>query len=237
MIKVNGHTAGIKVVVDGKGNATKVEGTFTSASTQYGIVDVNVGFKPDLVMVFMPLTTNPTVDTCSYWEKDASWAETSAIWCLTPAEGASYEVELGRVTGETGIQQINDNGFSYMSNGGNTQGCSCRYIAVKYEEGGGENKELVYELQAGGQWETFTNPDADELSFEVYDGNGDLFVSHRFTADSLENIYVYGSYTTLLPTFDSGKQLNVARTNDSATIYVSISNVTTYTVKVYAINH
>ena len=103
--------------------------------------------------------------------------------------------------------------------------------------GGGETKELVYELQAGGQWETFTNPEADELSFEVYDGNGDLFVSHRFTADSLENIYVYGSYTTLLPTFDSGKQLNIARTNDSATIYVSISNVTTYTVKVYAINH
>ena len=134
MIKVNGHTAGIKFVTNGKGNPTKVEGTFTSASIRYGIVDVNVGFKPDLVMVFMPLTTNPTVDTCSYWEKDASWAETSAIWCLTPAEGASYKVELGRVSGETGIQQINNDGFSYMSNGGNTQGCSCRYIAIKYAE-------------------------------------------------------------------------------------------------------
>ena len=65
MIKVNGHTAGIKFVTNGKGNATKVEGTFTSASTRYGIVDVNVGFKPDLVMVFMPLTTNPTVDNFS----------------------------------------------------------------------------------------------------------------------------------------------------------------------------
>ena len=103
--------------------------------------------------------------------------------------------------------------------------------------GGGENKDLVYELQAGGQWETFLNPDADELSIEVYDGNGDLFVAHRLTSNSLNAITVYSGYTTLLPNFDSGKQLNIARTSDSSTIYISISNVTAYTVKVYAINH
>lgn len=115
------------------GNATKVEGQFTSASTQHGIVDVNIGFKPDLVMVFMKLGDTGQ-DTCSFWEKDASWAETKAIWCLVPAESSSYEVTLGRLSGETGIQQINNDGFSYMSNGANTRGCTCRYVAVKYEQ-------------------------------------------------------------------------------------------------------
>ena len=114
------------------GGATVATGTFTSASTQHGIVSVNVGFKPDLLMVFMTLSTSPANDTCSYWEKDASWAENFAIWCLQPAEGSSYPVLLGRNDGETGIQQINNNGFSYMSNGGNTQGRTCRYVAIKY---------------------------------------------------------------------------------------------------------
>ena len=112
------------------------EGTFTSSSTEHGIVDVNVGFKPDLVMVFMPFAGGNDEDTCSYWEKNASWADTNAIWCITPAEGGAYEVALGRTQGETGIQQINSNGFSYMSNAAYTRGCPCRYVAIKYEEGG-----------------------------------------------------------------------------------------------------
>ena len=116
---------------NGGGNATVVTGTFTSASTQHGIVSVDIGLKPDLLMVFMKLTGGND-DTCSYWEKDASWSEDFAIWCLQPAEGSSYPVLLGRVDGETGIQQINNNGFSYMSNGWNTQGCTCRYVAIKY---------------------------------------------------------------------------------------------------------
>lgn len=107
----------------------KAEGTFVSASTQYGIVDVDCGFKPDLVMVFMPFTGG---DTVSYWEKDADWAENNAIWCLVPAEGVAYQVALDRVDGETGIQAINDDGFSFMSNGWNTQGITCRYVAIKY---------------------------------------------------------------------------------------------------------
>lgn len=120
------------IVGEGEGSTTqKVEGTFTSPSSQHGIVDVEVGFKPDMLMVFMPLSGG-NQDTVSYWEKDASWAETSAVWCLQPAEGASYLVALDRVDGETGIQAINDDGFSYMANGWNTQNCPCRYVAIKY---------------------------------------------------------------------------------------------------------
>jgi hypothetical protein len=113
------------------GNCTKAEGTFVSASTQHGIVDVDCGFKPDLLMVSLPLGVGVN-DTVSYWEKDMSFAENNAVWCLQPAEGSSYTVALGRVDGETGIQAINDDGFSFMSNAWSTQGVTCRYVAIKY---------------------------------------------------------------------------------------------------------
>lgn len=106
------------------------KGTFVSASSQFGIVDVVCGFKPDLVMVKLPFTGG---DTVSYWEKGLSYAQNSAIWCLKPVEDVAYEVALGRVDGETGIQAINDDGFSFMSNGGNTLNITCEYIAVQYE--------------------------------------------------------------------------------------------------------
>ena len=114
-----------------RGNATVKRDSFVSASTQYGIVDINVGFEPDLVLVEMPLGNN--VSTVSYWEKDLSYAQTDAIWCLKPAENVAYQVALDRQTGETGIQAINNDGFSFMSNGANTRGITCEYIAVKYE--------------------------------------------------------------------------------------------------------
>ena len=120
----------IDYTVPARGNATMKQGTFVSASSQFGIVDVNCGFEPDLVMVKLPFTGG---DTTSYWEKGMSWAETKSIWNLYPAETVVYVVDLGRQSGETGIQAINNNGFSFMSNGGNTQGVTCEYIAVKYE--------------------------------------------------------------------------------------------------------
>lgn len=109
------------------------QGTFISANTQYGIVNVNVGFKPDLLIVKLPFTNG---DTVSYWEKGLNYAETHSVWCLQPAEGASNYLLLGRTSGETGIQQINNNGFSFMSNAANTRNVECSYTAVKYESGG-----------------------------------------------------------------------------------------------------
>lgn len=129
-----------------KGNATMKQGTFVSASSQYGIVDVNCGFEPDMVMVRLPFGNN---DTTSYWEKGMSWAETTAFWNLKPAENVVYEVALNRQSGETGIQAINNNGFSFMSNGGNTQGITCEYIAVKYEVA---QPDKMY-LFKDGEWE------------------------------------------------------------------------------------
>ena len=127
----SGYSITVYTFEPGFGNATVKRGSFVSASTQYGIVNVNIGFKPDLVLVEMPLGNN--VSTVSYWEKDLSYAQTDAIWCLKPAENVSYQVALGRQTGETGIQQINNNGFSFMSNGANTREIACNYVAIKYE--------------------------------------------------------------------------------------------------------
>ena len=119
----------IESISGGGGGANVSTGTFVSSDTQYGIVSVNCGFKPDLVIVKLPFDG---VDTTSYWWCDASWADEYAIWNLHPAEGSCYMIELGRESGETGIQQINNNGFSFMSNGGNTLSITCGYVAIKY---------------------------------------------------------------------------------------------------------
>ncbi|MCR5718678.1 MAG: hypothetical protein K6F80_06575 [Oscillospiraceae bacterium] len=114
------------------GDAQVSKGTFTSASTQYGIVDIDCGFEPDAVIVTIPFSIG---DTTSYWWREASWSSTSAFWNLKPAENAVYQVALGRTSGETGIQQINSNGFSFMSNASNTRNVTCEYIAVKGNAG------------------------------------------------------------------------------------------------------
>lgn len=114
----------------GGGDTSKIKtGTFTTENTQYGLSEIDCGFKPDLVVVFLPISQK---DTTSYWEKNASWAATSAIWCIKPAENAAYEVTLGRTTGETGIQSITDTGFKFIVNGSNTRNIECKYVAVNY---------------------------------------------------------------------------------------------------------
>lgn len=115
----------------GGGGATIKMGTFTTESTQYGISEIDCGFKPDLVLVSLPISEN---DTTSYWEKNLSYAETKSPWLLAPAESSFYMNNLGRTSGETGIQTITDNGFKFIVNGSNTRGVTCNYVAVKYPE-------------------------------------------------------------------------------------------------------
>lgn len=148
---------------------TCVRGQFTSASTQHGIVDVNVGFKPDLVMVRMKLS-NAGADTTSFWWVDESWAETKAIWELEPAEaGVVYVVDLDRQSGETGIQAINNDGFSFMSNGGNTQGCTCDYVAVKFKPSDIEFKNYAHLDGKGGINLPFAGKDTGEIDITFYE--------------------------------------------------------------------
>lgn len=112
----------------GGGSTDNVSGTFVTASEMYGIVDIDIGFKPDFIIVSLPFDG---VDTTSYWWSGASWGDNYAFWNLFPAEANIYYLALDRGSGETGIQAINDNGFSFMSNSPNTQGVTCNYIAGK----------------------------------------------------------------------------------------------------------
>ena len=113
----------------GGGSCNVATGTFITASEQYGIVDVDCGFKPDAVLVLLPLNGS---DTCAYWCKDATWGTTKSIWCVYPVENSGSVSDLNRQTGETGIQAINNNGFSFICNANNTRNVTCKYVAVKY---------------------------------------------------------------------------------------------------------
>lgn len=118
--------------IGGSGGSIGVQeshGTFTTSSSQYGIVSVNCGFEPDLIVVTLPFGNN---DTTAYWWREASWSEYYSCWNLYPAEWNVYFPELGRVDGETGIHAITSNGFSFMSNGWNTLDVQCEYVALKY---------------------------------------------------------------------------------------------------------
>lgn len=126
--KLDGFNSVI-VNVSGGGGGTTSSGTFVSANSQYGIVNIDCGFEPDMVIVTLPFNAG---DTTSYWWREASWGAEKAIWELRPAEPSTYVNDLNRSSGETGIQAINSNGFSFMSNGGNTRGITCKYFACKY---------------------------------------------------------------------------------------------------------
>ena len=109
------------------------EGEFVTSNVQYGIVDVEVGFKPDLLVIELPFSNNVNGTTVATWEKNATWAETHSVWAI-PSESKAVYTELNRYQGEAGIQSINENGFSFKSQAQNTRNKTCKYMAVKYKE-------------------------------------------------------------------------------------------------------
>lgn len=110
-------------VLFGAGGVYKVEGEFVSASTSQGIVEVNVGFKPSLIIVTLPFSeTNKTYAFSLLEDTDYSM-----YWSI-PSERVVYDVKK---TKETGICEITDNGFKFRSNAANTRGVTCKYVAVK----------------------------------------------------------------------------------------------------------
>lgn len=128
LMKVDGADTVIPFSHGGSG-AQVATGTFQSPNEQYGTVNINCGFEPDLVIITIPLNG---WDTVAYWWREASWSATRSLWCLYTAESSGHASNLDRETGETGIQSIKSTGFSYIVNGANVRGVTCKYIAVKY---------------------------------------------------------------------------------------------------------
>lgn len=100
-------------------------GTFVTGSTQYEKVEVNCGFRPDYIEVTLPFSSGDT--TAIY---DASVSTTTSTWEI-PQESNKYTIELGSVTGETGITDITDTGFKFRCNASNTRGVTCTFTASK----------------------------------------------------------------------------------------------------------
>ena len=105
-------------------------GEFTTASTSQGIVNIDCGFRPDILLVFLPISSNTNGYTTAYYAKELS--TTYSIWCLHPTENMTYTILLGSTSnGESGIQNITDTGFAFRCNASNTQNRKCTYIAYK----------------------------------------------------------------------------------------------------------
>lgn len=100
-------------------------GTFVTGSAQYEKVEVNCGFRPDYIEVTLPFSSGDT--TAIY---DASVSTTTSTWEI-PQESNKYTIELGSVTGETGITDITDTGFKFRCNASNTRSVTCAFTASK----------------------------------------------------------------------------------------------------------
>ena len=98
-------------------------GTFTTGSNQYEKVEVVVGFKPTYIKVILPFSNGDT--TAIY---DASISTTTSTWTI-PMEHRTYTIDIGSVTGETGITDITNTGFKFRCNAPNTRNVLCTYEA------------------------------------------------------------------------------------------------------------
>ena len=93
-------------------------------------------------------------------------------------------------------------------------------------------RTLVYTVTVGGQWETFSNPQsANDLIIEATN-NG---VTNTWLVD-VSDLAEYGNYTTLGVIPNTDINVNMARTSDSQTLYISGSrtyDTSTASIKVY----
>lgn len=123
----------INDILAGGSKYIKATGSFTSASSGGQKVEVNCGFKPDLVMVDMEFGNGFTratyLSTAWYEETD----HPASVWDLRPMENVIYAIVPGSVNGETGITDLTDTGFKYRSNGSNTTNKDCTYTAIKFD--------------------------------------------------------------------------------------------------------
>lgn len=113
-------------------NYNNTSGQFVTASVSQGIVDVDCGFMPDYIYVVLPFSSGNT-----YAVYDASISTTTSTWTI-PMEQNTYTITLGSTTGETGICEVNSNGFKFRCNAGNTRNVTCTFFARS-----GERVELL----------------------------------------------------------------------------------------------
>lgn len=110
----------------GSSEMKTVSGTFTSPATSQGTIRIDLGFKPDIISVILPINEK---NTCSYFNKFIR--TDGAYWDLRPFEGNTYFNNFASATGETGICGIDETGFTFRTNATNAGNKECSYVAYK----------------------------------------------------------------------------------------------------------
>ena len=108
------------------------EGTFTSASTTHGTVEVPLDFDADYILVTLPFSE--TNLTYAIYDKNRMVMPNKKTYWLIPSENKNYEINMVETNpyGETGITWKTENSFTFHSNGGNTQNKECTFVAYKF---------------------------------------------------------------------------------------------------------
>ena len=228
----------IDAILAGGSKYIKTTGSFTSASSGGTKVEVNCGFKPDLVMVDMEFGNGFTRATYL----STAWYEATdhpiSVWDLRPMENVIYAITPGSVNGETGITDLTDTGFKYRSNGSNTTNKACTYTAIKFDSEASVIKDLLYSINEsqGGVW---INSEIDttlftELLFEYTDSVSGADYTAKV---KIEDIAVYTGdadvFTTVFPSAVSILAFNVRIYNDE--LYVSFNGVGGVNTKVVGV--
>lgn len=108
------------------------EGTFTTASTTHGTVEVPLDFDADYILVTLPFSE--TNLTYAIYDKNRMVMPGKKTYWLIPSENHIYEIGMVETTptGETGITWKTANSFTFHSNASNAQNVECTFVAVKY---------------------------------------------------------------------------------------------------------
>ena len=137
--------------------------------------------------------------------------------------------------------KFTDTTFRITGSGGEDGGHTpnvYKIYGIKF--GGGVNRKLIYTLTAGGQWETFSNPNSENpLIVEAYGATG-IIASAQIVPSGLPSRDGGDYYRTLFEIPDTGVNVNVATSNAGTTINISASSsydTTTKYVKVYEVSY
>lgn len=135
----------------------ETSGTFTTGTNQYQKVDVYCGFRPTYIQVILPFSNGDT--TAIY---DASISTTTSTWTI-PMEHRTYTIDIGSVTGETGITDITDTGFKFRCNAPNTRNVNCTFVA----QGEGDAFNIIFKANTDRAAATIELSYSDEIFNEA----------------------------------------------------------------------
>lgn len=125
---------------------------------------------------------------------------------------------------------LNNRAHTFMLNGK-------RYVnSFGGEGGGGDTKTLIYTLQAGSQWESFSNDSYTDIEIRVKYND----VVEATILVPVANMAVYGNYNNVGiccrgtdGTWGYAIRLNVAKSSDGNTLYISTDGISGNTIEVY----